>query len=165
MLIVAAIFFAVCVSIVGVHEARSASIWDAITGHVSDIKDRILVDEEEIMGIKFAKGTFRDTDPGRDALHWANGTVSVVKTPDGYYLQLEKDFEASLAPDLYVYTALKSKFIVDEETFHAAQTVEIGKLKRGKGATYYKLPKGVDLNQVVIWCKNFGEFMGSAHIK
>ena len=137
-------------------------IRDAITGHATDIKDRILHEDEHVEGMTMLTAEFRMDDVGRDAIHWANGSVSVVWGDDGeFYLQLEDDFEAGLAPDLYVYAA-KDK-VVDEGTFWATETYEIGKLKSSKGASYYNvsdLPE--DVPHIVIWCKRFGAFIAAA---
>ena len=55
------------------------------------------------------------------------------------YVQLGKDFEAGLAPDLYIYASVRAD-IVDEESFFDSPQVELGKLIKGTGASFYELP-------------------------
>ena len=134
---------------------------DAAKGHFTDIKDRILVDEEIKEGDVVATSEFRMHDVGRDAIHWANGSVSIVVKDGVQYIQLGEGFEAGLAPDLYVYVSSDPTRIVDEGTFWSNEgVVELGKIKRSKGASFYEVPEGIDIKSVTIWCKCFGAFIG-----
>ena len=79
------------------------------------------------------------------------------------YVQLGKDFEAGLAPDLYIYASTRAN-IVDEESFFDSPQVELGKLIKGTGASFYGLPDNLQPKSVTIWCKRFSQFMGSANL-
>ena len=80
------------------------------------------------------------------------------------YVQLNEDFEAGLAPDLYIYVSTSATPIVDEKSFFATTQLELSKLGKGSGASFYEVPAGIKPAQVTIWCKRFSEFMGSATI-
>lgn len=143
----------------------SAGILDAITGHFNDVKDRINHDDEFISGDVIATGEFRRDDIGRDPIHWANGRVSVVRNSDGVYLQLESDFQAGPAPDLYIYLADQKVF--DEGSFWRSNPNELAKLKSGSGAQYYELESYNRWThvEVIIWCKRFGAFIGATTLE
>ena len=81
---------------------------------------------------------------------------------DKHYIQLEDNFEAGLAPDLYIYVSTSATPIVDEKSFFATTQLELGKLGKGSGASFYEVPGGLKPIQVTIWCKRFSQFMGSA---
>ena len=163
-------------AVVDINSAKAGifdDVFDAVTGHVTDIKDRITVDEVVIDGKTITSGEFRKDDIGRDPAHWANGTVSVRQADSKIFLQLESDFESGPAPDLYVYFA--DRKVVDEGTFWDAKRYEVGKVKRGSGASAYELTddlreisKELGLRsaepEVVIWCKRFGAFIGAASL-
>ena len=140
----------------------SGTVRDAVNGHITDITERITVDDETLDGTLISYGEFRADDPGVDAAHWANGTVSLVWDGDKQYIQLEEDFAAGLAPDLYIYVSTSATPIVDEKSFFATTQLELGKLAKGSGASLYEVPAGINPAQVTIWCKRFSEFMGSA---
>ena len=133
---------------------------EAGKGHLRDLGDRLTHDEEFVYGSDLATGEFRDDDPGVDAAHWAVGTVSIVSTDEGIFIQLGEDFKAGLAPDLYIYTA--DRKVVDERSFKRAKTTEVSMLKSGSGAQYYKID--AIPSEVIIWCKRFGQFMGAATV-
>ena len=86
----------------------SGTIRDAVNGHVTDITERVTVDDQHVDGMLIAQADFRDDDIGRDAAHWVNGSVSLIwdEVNDKHYIQLEDNFEAGLAPDLYIYCLL-----------------------------------------------------------
>ena len=134
---------------------------DAVKGHTKDLYDRIIVAEEHVEGITVSKGKFRENDRGRDLAHWVDGSVSVIEADGERYIQLNEDFEAGLAPDLFLYVG---HFMIEhEEDF--LQVTEIGPLKRGKGASYYRMPTDIEFSEVVIWCKRFSQFMGAATLE
>lgn len=146
----------------------NASWWndvvDAVSGHVSDAAERITHDDEFIDGVEIASGSFRTDDPGRDSIHWADGTVSIVQNSYGVFVQLGSDFNSGPAPDLYIYTA--SSKVVDEASFYAAENLqELGTLQSGSGASYYYVAQTDGVTEVIIWCKRFGEFIGAATVK
>ena len=88
------------------------------------------------------------------------GSVSIVNVNGKNYVQLNSDFEAGLAPDLYLYVSSATP-IVDERSFFATTQLELGKLGKGSGASFYEVPGGLKPIQVTIWCKRFSQFMGS----
>ena len=94
------------------------------------------------------------------------GAVSLIwdEVNDKHYIQLEDNFEAGLAPDLYIYVSTSATPIVDEKTFFATTQLELGKLVKGSGASFYEVPAGIKPAQITIWCKRFSQFMGSATV-
>lgn len=134
-----------------------SDVADAIKGHTEDIVSRVIHDDEHIVGTIISNADFREDDVGRDAIHWANGTVSKVEVNGKLYIQLESNFNSGPAPDLYIYGANQKVF--DELSFKQSDPVEISKLKAGSGAQYYEILE--DHSEIIIWCKRFGEFIGS----
>ena len=124
-----------------------SDIADAFTGHVEDIRDRVLVDDEVVGGKILKTATF----VGDDSIHWTKGEVSIVELDGNKFIQTHSNFDNGLAPDLYIY-------INDRE-------VEISKLKKGNGSQVYVLPRGIEVDQIEIWCKRFDELMGTATFK
>lgn len=149
-------------NIISISKANASifsDIRDAIKGHASDIKDRILIDDEYATGMTEQTAKFEYTQD--DGIHWAKGSVSLVKDVDKYYIQLNSDFEAGLAPDLYLYITNHS-IVTNQKQFESSKVIEVAKLKKGKGATYYELPRMTKVKSIIIHCKRFNEFMGSA---
>lgn len=109
-------------------------------------------------------GSFDQTSPGRDALHWANGGVGIYRQGDRFVLRLESDFVAGPGPDFVLY--LNTRKIGDEKDFKAdAGRIKLTKLRAFKGGQNYLLPAGIDLSgirSVTIWCESFSEFIGNA---
>ena len=141
----------------------SGTVRDAVEGHVTDITERVSIADETVAGTLIGYGKFREDDPGNDAAHWVKGTASLVwdEENDKHYIQLEDDFQAGLAPDLYIYVSTSATPIVDEKTFFATTQLELGKLVKGSGASFYEVPGGLKPIQITIWCKRFSQFMGS----
>ena len=142
----------------------SGTIRDAVNGHVADITERVTVADEVASGDVLTTAVFREDDPGNDAAHWVKGSVSIVEMDGKTYVQLNSDFEAGLAPDLYIYVSTSATPIVDEKSFFATTQLELGKLVKGSGASFYEVPNGIKPAQVTIWCKRFSQFMGSATV-
>ena len=140
----------------------SGTIRDAVEGHVTDITERVTVADEVASGDVLTTAVFREDDPGNDAAHWVKGSVSIVEMDGKKYVQLNEDFEAGLAPDLYIYVSTSATPIVDEKSFFATTQLELNKLGKGSGASFYEVPAGIKPAQVTIWCKRFSQFMGSA---
>ena len=150
--------------IAGTANALSWSdIKEAITGHTTDLIDRYTEDDAFAPGHPYAMSTFREDDIGQDAAHWVRGDVYLMSSQGTNYVQLGKDFEAGLAPDLYIYASTRAD-IVDEESFFDSPQVELGKLIKGTGASFYELPDNLQPKSVTIWCKRFSQFMGSANL-
>ena len=143
-----------------------STIKDAIKGHTTDVIERVTVEDTYAPGNVQASNNFRIDDVGRDAAHWANGTVQEVRDHDTgkRYIQLQDNFVSGPAPDLYIYVSSTEKYIVDENTFNKYAQVELGKLSKGSGASFYEIPDGVRVNQVTIWCKRFGAFIASTNL-
>jgi len=137
-------------------------ILEAGKGHLKDLGDRWKHEDEYIGGIEINSADFREDDPGRDPIHWADGTASLVDMGDSVFIQLDDNFRSGPAPDLYLYVA--NQRVYDERSFWDAETIEVAKLKSGSGAQFYELP--VDLNsenhiELVVWCKRFGAYIGA----
>jgi hypothetical protein len=111
-------------------------------------------------------GTFRfdETAPGRDSVHWANGTGALHRTESGVVLRLDDGFEAGPGPNYWIY--LTTKPVGDEADFNAdAGRVRIAQLKSFRGGQNYGLPDGLDISKfhtVTIWCESFGAYIASA---
>ena len=142
----------------------SGTVRDAVEGHATDITERLTVDDQNVDGLTLSYADFREDDIGNDAAHWVKGSVTLVwdEVNDKHYVQLEDNFEAGLAPDLYIYVSTSATPIVDEKSFFATTQLELSKLGKGSGASFYEVPGGLKPIQVTIWCKRFSQFMGSA---
>ena len=105
--------------------------------------------------------------PGRDAVHWANGSGTIATIAGGQALRLDTDFEAGPGPNYWIY--LNTRAVGEEKDFVAdAGRVKLAKLKSFKGAQNYVLPADVDparFHTVTIWCETFGAYIGSAVLK
>jgi hypothetical protein len=73
----------------------------AVGGHFKDLKSRFSADQV-IDGDIVAETSFREDDRGQDALHHGSGTVLVINTPEGRFLQLGPDFSSTPGPDYHV---------------------------------------------------------------
>jgi hypothetical protein len=136
------------------------SIGTIVGGHIGDLKSRFS-DDEVIDGDMIATAMFRDDDRGQDALHRGSGTIILVSTDEGNYIQIGPDFTSTPGPDYHVYISATTN-IDHEERFEKAEQIELGRLLKGSGASYYKLPEGSNFQSVTIWCKAFNEFITSA---
>ena len=149
-----------------------AGLLDTITtvvgGHVSDAVNRFNAEDQVVQGTVIKEGSIREDDPGQDFLHNAKGSVSLIEKDGTYYVQLGSDFDSSPGPDYHVYVSTSAS-ITKESDFNSTVQHELGELLQGKGASFYEvtLPRGVhakSIQSVTIWCKAFGEFIGSATI-
>ena len=135
-------------------------ILEAGKGHLKDLGDRWSHEDVYISGETIATSGFRSDDSGRDSIHWADGTASLVRDASGnWYVQLGDDFVTGPAPDLYIYVA--DRKVYDESSFWAADRVELSKLDSGSGAQYYSVDAPGEHLELVIWCKRFGAFIGA----
>ena len=146
-----------------------AGLWNdittAITGHVDDAQGRLFGEHEVIEGgDEFMRGTFNEEADGQDAAHWATGSVSIILKEGKRYVQLNTDFNSGPLPDGHVYISL-TKDINNEADFNSSEQVDLGSLKLGKGASFYEIPAGMGVGSVTIWCKAFGEYIGSANVR
>jgi len=74
------------------------------------------------------------------------------------------NFRTSPGPDYHVYIS-KSAAIKDNAEFDAKQ-VEVSRLLKPNGAAYYKvkITDAEEAKSVLIWCKKFKEYIGSADL-
>ena len=153
------------VAVAGSALALSSTVQTIVFGHAKDAISRITPDVELTNGNITHRGTIRENDPGQDPIHRAGGTVTITTNGANRILQLNEDFWSTVGPDYHVYIS-DTLDIVDEETFEASDQYEVGRLQKGNGASEYKLPALLDLGNVsvTIWCKAFGEFIGSANV-
>lgn len=131
-----------------------------VGGHIDDLQSRFM-DDQFIDGDIIAKTKFREDDRGQDMLHHGSGSVLIIGTAEGRYLQLAPDFSSTPGPDYHVYVS-QDTMIDHEDRFVKSRQVELGKLIKGSGASYYRLADNTGFQSVTIWCKAFGEFIMSA---
>ena len=132
----------------------------AVGGHITDLQSRFM-DDQIIDGKIVARTTFREDDRGQDTLHHGSGSVFIVDTPEGRYIQLARDFSSTPGPDYHVYISQDTD-VDHEDSFVKANQTELGRLIKGSGASYYKIPENTEFQSVTIWCKAFNEFIMSA---
>jgi Electron transfer DM13 len=108
-----------------------------------------------------------ENTPGRDPVHWANGSGQIIRTAQGAVLRLNGDFVAGPGPNFWIY--LNTRAVGEEKDFNAdAGRVKIAPLKSFKGAQNFVLPEGIDpakFHTVTIWCESFGAYIGSGVLK
>jgi len=111
-------------------------------------------------------GTFRfdDKAPGRDFVHWADGTGAVYQADRMTVLRLDDNFRAGPGPNYWIY--LNTVPVGEEGAFNGdAQRKKIAPLKSFTGGQNYALPTGIDIAKyrtVTIWCESFSVYIGSA---
>jgi hypothetical protein len=111
-------------------------------------------------------GTFKfdETAPGRDAVHWANGTGALYRTDGDVVLRFDETFEAGPGPNYWIY--LNTTPVGEEAAFNAdAGRVKIAPLKSFTGGQNFTVPAGLDIakfHTVTIWCESFSVYIGSA---
>lgn len=116
-----------------------------------------------------AEASFRfdQNAPGRDPIHWANGSGSFVKTEAGWVLRLHGDFKAGPGPNFWIY--LNTRSVGEERDFRAdSGRLKLTQLRAFEGAQDYALPPGVDPTQfhtLTIWCETFGVYIASGAIE
>lgn len=140
-----------------------AQILEAITGHANDIKARFSKNTF-INGVTLKQGDIDTTAKGQDLVHNSSGTWLLIRAGNDLYLQSAANFKSSPGPDYHVYIS-KSAAIKDNSEFDSMQ-VEVGRLLKPNGAAYYKLTttNAEDVKSVLIWCKKFKEYIGSADL-
>ncbi|MEM1221106.1 MAG: DM13 domain-containing protein, partial [Bacteroidota bacterium] len=88
-----------------------------------------------------------------------NGTVTLEQDQDGFYLQMQSDFQTQSGPGLYVYYSRDA----GANTF-----VDLGKLQATSGEQRYNIPASIDTEDyrfVQIWCQPFGVSFGVAELQ
>ena len=140
-----------------------AQVFDAFRGHIQDVKSRFSA-HQRMDGQVLKKGSIDTNAKGQDLVHNSSGTWTLVRSSDQLYLQSGEDFRSSPGPDYHVYVS-NGPAIKDNDEFGSSQ-IEVGRLKKPNGAAYYLLnAKGVDdIRSVLIWCKQFKEYIGSADL-
>lgn len=158
-------FGVLALMLMSINLPAQAQVLDAISGHTRDIFARFSA-EKQINGETLKSGRIDEKAKGQDAIHNSEGTFTLIKSGNDLYLQTSKDFRASLGPDYHIYIS-KQKAIKDNDEFAGSNQVEVGRLTKPNGASYYKLPTSNpdEVNSALIWCKQFKEYIGSADLK
>ena len=155
------IFFSLVSS--SAHAGLLDDIKTVVGGHINDLQSRFM-DDQLIDGKVIATAKFRENDRGQDTLHHGSGSVLIVNAPEGRFIQLAEDFSSTPGPDYHVYISQDTN-IDHEDRFFKSKQIELGRLIKGSGASYYKIPDNTDFRSVTIWCKAFNEFIMSADFK
>ena len=88
----------------------------------------------------------------------------LVDAPEGLFVQRVPDFSSTPGPDYHVYI-LQDINVDHEDRFVKANQTELGRLIKGSGASYDKIPENMEFQSVTIWRKAFNEFITSADFK
>jgi hypothetical protein len=141
-----------------------AQLLDAIRGHVQDLKVRF-DDHQKIEGDIIKRGQIDKNAKGQDLIHNSSGEWSLIKVGNQLFLQSSEDFRSSPGPDYHIYISSKPA-IKDNDEF-SAQQIEVGRIKKPNGAAFYllKTQNPEDVNSMLIWCKQFKEYIGSADLR
>lgn len=115
---------------------------------------------------------FDENAPGRDPLHWANGTGYIAALKSGWLLRLEGDFKTGPGPNYWLY--LNTRAVGAEGDFlDDAGRIRIAQLKSFEGGQNYLLPLEIDgkpldpaaFHTLTIWCESFSAYIGSAKLE
>jgi len=141
-----------------------AQLLDAIRGHVQDIRVRF-DDHQKIEGELIKRGQIDKTAKGQDLIHNSSGEWSVIKVGNQLFLQSSEDFRSSPGPDYHVY--ISSKTAIKDNNEFSVQQIEVSRLKKPNGAAFYllKTQNPDEINSMLIWCKQFKEYIGSADLR
>lgn len=157
------LFISLTLASYSAHADFFEGITTVVGGHFNDLMSRF-DDDQLIDGEIVARTKFREKDRGQDTLHHGSGSVSIVNTPEGRFIQLAPDFSSTPGPDYHVYISKDTK-VDHEDRFVKDNQIELGRLIKGSGATFYKIPDNTEFQSVTIWCKAFNEFITSADFK
>jgi hypothetical protein len=104
---------------------------------------------------------------GTDSAHRGEGTVLLIRLPDGRrFLRFER-LKVTNGPDLYVYLS-GHPAPRNRAQLHDAGAHEVALLKGNQGNQNYELPAGLDLGvfkSAVIYCKRFSVVFATAELK
>ena len=152
-------FFLLCFG-----QNANAQLLDAIRGHAQDLRVRF-DDHQKIEGEVIKRGQIDKTAKGQDLIHNSSGEWSVIKVGNQLFLQSSENFRSSPGPDYHVYISSKPA-IKDNDEF-STQQIEVGRLKKPNGGAFYLLTtqNPDDIHSMLIWCKQFKEYIGSADFK
>lgn len=141
----------------------NAQVLDAIRGHAQDLKARFS-DHKKIDGEVVKRGEIDTKAKGQDMLHSSSGTWTLIRSGNHLFLQSGEDFRSSPGPDYHVYVS-SGPAIKDNPEFNDKQ-IEVARLTKPNGAAYYPLKTQNidDVRSVLIWCKQFREYIGSADL-
>jgi len=144
--------------------SASAQLLDAIRGHAQDLKARF-EDNQKVEGEVLKRGQIDKNAKGQDLIHNSSGEWSLIKVGNQLFLQSSEDFRSSPGPDYHIYISSKPA-IKDNDEF-SAQQIEVSRIKKPNGAAFYllKTQNPEDINSVLIWCKQFKEYIGSADLR
>lgn len=109
-----------------------------------------MLSAQEIVG----KGSFT----GKSG-HKTSGSVSIVKTAQGFEVRLGSNFSLDGAPGPYLGFGNNGKY--DAAT-------QFSKLNANSGAQVYKVPGNIDISrykEIYIWCRPFNVPLGVAKLK
>jgi hypothetical protein len=142
----------------------SAQLLDAIRGHAQDLKSRF-EDNQKVEGEILKRGQIDKNAKGQDLIHNSSGEWFLIKAGNQLFLQSSEDFKSSPGPDYHIYMSSKPA-IKDNDEF-SAQQIEVSRIKKPNGAAFYllKTQNPEDINSVLIWCKQFKEYIGSADLR
>lgn len=142
----------------------NAQVIDTVRGHVQDLRERF-DDHRKIEGNTIKKGQIDKSAKGQDLLHNSSGEWSVVLVEGKLFLQSSEDFKSSFGPDYHVY--ISSMPAIKDNNEFSAQQIEVGRLKKPNGAAFYPLvtQNPDEINSILIWCKRFKEYIGSADLR
>jgi len=143
--------------------SASAQLLDAIRGHAQDLKSRF-ESNQKVEGDILKRGQIDKNAKGQDLIHNSSGEWTLVKVGDQLFLQSSENFRSSPGPDYHIYISNKPA-IKDSDEF-SSQQVEVSRIKKPNGAASYllKTQNPADVNSVLIWCKQFKEYIGSADL-
>lgn len=115
------------------------------------------------------QSTFRfdASAPGRDPIHWADGSGALIRTDQGWVLRLDANFKAGPGPNFWLY--LNTRAVGEEGDFEAdAGRMRLAKLRSFEGAQNYLLPASIDpaaFHTVTVWCETFGAYIASGALR
>lgn len=101
-----------------------------------------------------------------DNLHWAEGSATIYRLPDGSHVLRLEPFQAQNGPDLFVGLSGHAMPRSSAEA-HDSGYVELARLKANQGNQNYELPADLDLSafkSVVIYCKAFSVVFSTAEL-
>jgi len=144
--------------------SSSAQLLYAIRGHAQDIKSRF-EGNQKAEGDILKRGQIDKNAKGQDLIHNSSGEWLLVKVGDQLFLQSSEDFRSSPGPDYHIYISSKPA-IKDNDEF-SAQQIEVSRIKKPNGAAFYllKTQNPENINSMLIWCKQFKEYIGSADLR
>lgn len=88
--------------------------------------------------------------------HSAEGTATLIKVGEKYYVRFEDDFQMTNGPDLFVHFGKGGAY---------AAEARLGALKGNIGGQNYEVPDGIDplaYDEVWVWCRAFAVPFGKA---